>query len=233
MEALAGRIVYRRGGREYGREWWSSAADDDGETTVHATCVLGDARIRREVVWTADAGRRPVEAHVRLRRDGAWIGSGSYRATADGVEADLWGPGRPVAREAVRVDGPWALVTHPVALDGWSAGLGRDGGDGLRHYTCVNTSTRPDGGDGPLLRTHPLAQRTVAEDEQVTVAAGTFRCVHVQIVPQTSGMPPFDLWFEPTLGVLARLDWPGYGDYELVALERRDTSSTTSPSGPR
>lgn len=232
-EPLAGRIVYRRGGVEYGREWFSQAGEDGGETTVHATCVFDDVGIRREVVWTADAARRPVEAHVRLLRDGAWVGSGTYRTTGDGVAADLWGPGRPVAHESAAVTGPWALVTHPVALDGWSAGLGADDGGGLRRYTCVNTSTRPDGGDGPLLRTHPLAQRTVADDVEVRVGAGTFRCTHVQIVPHAAGMAPFDLFVEPRLRVLTRLDWPGYGDYELMALERRATSSTTSPSGPR
>lgn len=149
------------------------------------------------------------------------------------MTADLWGPDREPRREAVTVTGPWVLVTHPVVLDGWSCGAGVDDGDGLRRYTCVNTATRPDGGDGPLLRTHPLAQRTVAEDVEVRVAAGTFRCSQFQIIPHAAGMQPFDLYVEPRLRVLIRLEWPGYGDYELEALQRRGTSSTTSPSGPR
>ena len=216
---LRGQLQYRRGGQESGREWWTWTRNADGTETLRSICEIDPPAIQREVTYNVDAAGRPREVYVRLVREGAWVGSGVYRFGAGRLEADLWGPDRPVERAHAELPERFVFITHPVSLDGWQLRSYDRRAGGVQELVAFNVSTRPDGGDGPLLRTHPDTIEMVEEDAEIEVGGGRFRCAHFQIIPSDPGLEPLQVWVEPERNIMVYMDWTGYGDFELVRLD--------------
>lgn len=176
---------------------------------IHRLGLVGDN------IYTVDAAGRPVEALVRRVVDGRWVGSGSYVVNGSIMSVRLWGP-EPGSSEIHELEVPdrFSLIMHPVFLDGWQFLSYARASGGEQTVFVVNSSTRPDGADGPLIHVHENRLLIVAEEEVVTLAGGTYLADHFRLLSHLDHDPfdvALDLWVEPTTSIMLRMEWPDYG----------------------
>lgn len=91
---LRGRVDYRRRGTNelWGFEDWSITRSRDGLRTFSAHCEMtfdGETTVRDSTL-SVDAGFQPLDAYVRIARDGLWTGSGWFRFTDHEAECEGW-----------------------------------------------------------------------------------------------------------------------------------------------
>lgn len=217
------RYIHDRDG-ERGREWFHVSVQQDGHRSLHAHCEMDDEQLLRDVSYSLDGDWRPLDAYVRLVRDGVPQGSAWFHFDNLGVqcEADTLWQGRVSQRHDLGCR-PLLFAPHPLQSDGWQAaaydftrGPGRQ-----RLDPCANSSSRPDGGSGPMIGIVHKDLEYVG-DERITVAAGTFAARHMRIHPLMPSMThwtPLEFWVAGADFQIIRMRWDLLqSSYELTEI---------------
>ncbi len=213
-----------------GIEHFTFTHHSDGKTTLRAHCEIEepDPTVLRDIVYSLDEHRKPMDCHVRLTVGDAFMGSGWFRFGPDFVECESYGPTIGRVSQRVEMGGPIdGFGTHPVVADGyllstlaWTPGQ-------RRRLRVMLPSPDHRGASPPLIAEVNIDALYVGP-ETVTVKAGTFAARHFQFLDDgSSGMagthPPYDVWISDDAdGVMLQGGVGGYMQtwYELLSLER-------------
>ncbi len=205
---ITGRIHYtsqkpERFDQERGREDFAFTRHANGAVTIRAHCEIDEPRptVMRDILYSLDADGRPMDCHVRLSLDDAFLGSGWIRFDHDAgiAECESHGPttGRVSQRMAIpaRLDG---FGTHPIVGDGYlTRCMDVSRGPHVRPLTVLVPSPDHRGATPPLLARVDINLEYVG-DEDRTVAAGTFACRHFRFVDEGAmggtQHPAYDMW---------------------------------------
>ncbi len=214
-ERWSGRIAYLdASGQRTGREVFSVSVHGDASRTLRAQCEMDDDDLVRDAHLVLGPDARPREAYVRLVEQGAWAGSGWFRAVPDGFAAHT---ASPTGHGESNLPGDHAFFgTHALINDGWLAlALGDRAEAAIDGAAC---SHQANGGGAPaLLTSRAVVQRLT--DETLAVAAGRFACRHIAI--GYGDHPPIDAWVTGPHALLVLMTWTHLaGRYELEALQR-------------
>jgi hypothetical protein len=227
---MRGRVEYRRrgGGNAWGFEDWSIARGSDGLRVFSAHCEMtfdGDSTIRDNVL-SVDAEFQPIDAYVRIMRDGALTGSGWFRFTDSEAECESWSADAGRISQRYPIQKPIrGFGVHAVQGDGWlAATFPYDKGPGHTQFFGRNLihSLHHFGATGPFIHTSGSGLRYVGP-ETITVPAGTFDCHRVAFAGLTNAHPPYDMWLTRDGEFLyVRGEVEGYMDsvFELTELSR-------------
>lgn len=186
---------------ERGREHFTITRHTDGSRTLRAHCEIDDApTVLRDVTLSVDRDFYPTDCFVRLTIDDVFEGTGWMRLTETLAEAETFNArdGRIAQRIPLDARVRW-LGAHPIAGDALAFGIyDLDQGPGRQFYPHMML-TSPDhrGATGPLLFRLGFGLEYVGE-EDVTVAAGSFRAHHFRYT-DTAGQlpeehPAYDVW---------------------------------------
>lgn len=212
------------------REWFTTTWHEDGQRTLRAVCELepglvADRSVLRDVTYTVDAARHPLDCFVRLHRNGSFLGSAWFRFGPDFAECEAFGTqiGRVSQRfEGCRVPsfGAHALtcdITHLERFD-------HSRPERVQPARGVMLSSlEHDGCSGPLLAPIDFGIEYVGR-ETLAVPAGTFEADHYRFLlagslPQEH--PTEELWCTPGDFIFLKVHVGGALDttYELHRLE--------------
>lgn len=233
--SITGTILYtskkpERLDQRRGIEHFRFTHHTDGKRTLRAHCEIEEPHpsVLRDIVYSLDEHGRPMDCHVRLTVDDAFMGSGWFRFTPDGIECESYGPkiGRlsqfmPLAEP---IDG---FGTHPVVADGYLLALFDWSVGETKKLRVMLPSPDHRGATPPMIAEVNIDARYVGP-ETVTVKAGTFAARHYQFIDDgTSGMagqhPPYDVWItDDEDGIMLQGGVGGYMQtwYELIQLDR-------------
>lgn len=200
----------------------------DGKVTLRAHCEIEEPAptVMRDVIYSLDERRKPMDCHVRLSVGDHFMGSGWFRFTDDMIECESYGPkiGRLSQRMPIRapIEG---FGTHPVVADGYLLSL--YDWSKVKEQPMHVYLPSPDhrGATPPMIAEARMILKYLG-DETVTVKAGTFATRHFQFVDPGGGMgdhPAYDVWItNDEDAVMVQGGVGGYMQtwYELVELER-------------
>jgi hypothetical protein len=198
---LRGRIDYMDATSRacWGFEEWTIGTDGEGARTLRAHCemAVGGEEIVRDSVQSVAADFHPIDAFVRIQREGRFTGSGWFRFTDSEAECEAWSVDGGRISERAAIQRPMrGFGTHVLVADGWMAatfpyhlgpGHSHSWGENLIH------STHHLGATGPMLAKTGSGLEFVG-DETVDVPAGTFECHRLRFVGFTNDHPPYDFW---------------------------------------
>ncbi len=212
------------------REWFTTTWHEDGQRTVRSVCELerglvAERSVLRDVTYTVDAERRPLDCFVRVHRDGVFLGSAWFRFGPDFAECEAYGI--EIGRLSQRFDrrsvpsfGAHALtcdITHLERFD-----HSRPERVQPAHGVMLS-SMEHDGCSGPLLCPIDFRIEYVGR-ESLTVPAGTFEADHYRFLlegalPQEH--PTEELWCTPGDFTFLKVHVGGSANttYELQRLE--------------
>lgn len=235
---VRGKILYTSmkpgmEGQERGREWFSFSHHSDGSAIMRATCEIEepDPKVLRDVTYHLGPDMVPLNLHVHLTIDDAFMGSGWLRHDeATGViECESFGPSIGRVSQQVRAGTFDAFGTHPVVGDGFLAcKMDTSKGPHRRTMRCFLPSPDHRGATPPMIAEVNIALEYVG-DEEKTVAAGTFACRHFRFVDDSPhGMggkthPDYDIWVtadDDCILVYGSIDGYMMNRYELVEFSR-------------
>lgn len=232
----SGRIVYlsdQSGTRqEFGREWYSITAHEDGQRTLRARCeieagVVAPREVLREVTYTTDAALRPLDCYNRLHMNGKFLGSGWMRFTDTHAECEAYNVVTGRVSQHIELERPaLSLGSHPVSCDILHlARFDHTRPERIQQQPDVwMTSIEHDGCSGPMLSALSFAIEYCGR-ETVTVPAGTFECDHYRFLlagaQQPREHPTEDLWCTPGDFTFVRVTVGGYmaASFDLVEYE--------------
>jgi hypothetical protein len=227
---IRGRVAYRRrgGGEAWGFEDWSITRGADGLRVFAAHCEMtfeGQSTIRDNVL-SVDAAFQPIDAYVRIMRDGRLTGSGWFRFTDAEAECESWSDDAGRLSQRYSIQKPIrGFGVHAVQGDGWlAATFPYDKGPGHTQFFGRNLihSLHHFGATGPFIHTSGSGLRYVGP-ETIEVPAGRFDCHRVAFVGLTNDHPPYDMWLTRDGEFLyVRGEVQGYMDsvFELEELTR-------------
>lgn len=214
-----------------GTERFSVSVAPDGSRTLHATCEIFDRQVSKDIVYTVDAQWRPVDAYVRLIKNGSLLGSGWYRFDANTIEVETWN--RDLGRIAQRFRRERPLRTfgpHPLACDVWHlAAFDHSKPERIqRMQDSALSSLEHDGCSGPMLHPIEFGIEYIGR-ERISVRAGEFEVDRYQFRLEGSlpkEHPLEELWCIPGDFIIVKIRVGGYlsTTYELVELQRGDAS---------
>jgi hypothetical protein len=204
---ITGRILYtskkpEREGQRRGEEWFTFTHHSDGKTTMRAHCQIEepDPAVMRDVIYSIDEARRPMDCLLRLTVGDRFMGSGFFRFGDGFAECESYGPGIGRVSQRVTLDEPIdGMGTHPIVADGYFLGIQDwSKGPARRSFRFLLPSPDHRGATPPILSPVKMDGLHLGE-ETVTVPAGSFACRHLAFVdPGDSGMagehPRYDLW---------------------------------------
>jgi hypothetical protein len=213
-----------------GHEDFTFTHHGDGQTTLRAHCFIAepDPSVMRDIIYSIDKDRRPMDCHVRLTVGDAFMGTGWFRFGADFIECESYGPTIGRVSQRVALDKPIdGFGTHPIVADGYFLGLHDWSSVKRRTFHMYLPSPDHRGATPPLLSPVRIDGLYLGEEE-VTVKAGTFKTRHFQFLDDgTSGMagehPVYDVWITADDdAIFVQGGVGGYMQtwYELVALTR-------------
>jgi hypothetical protein len=216
--------------QERGREYFTLTRQADDVAVLHAHCEIDDPpNVLRDVVLAMrNADSSPLDCSVRLSVGDRFEGSGWIRFTDGEVECESFN--QRDGRISQRVETPgrvrW-LQSHPIVGDALLMKLyDLSQGPGKAFFSDLYL-TSPDhrGATGPLLFRTGFALVYVGEEE-VEVAAGTFRARHFQVTDTAGNLPeehpPYEVWCTADDDyILLKAGAGGYMQthYELIELE--------------
>ena len=236
---VSGRISYTSlkpewAGRERGREWFSFTHHRDGSTIMRARCEIEEPApsVLREIIYHLGPGGVPLNLHVHLTIDDAFMGSGWLRhdpATST-IECESFSSSLGRISQTVDANGGFdGFGTHPVVGDGFlSRVIDTARGPHRRTLRCFLPSPDHRGATPPLIAEVRIALEYIGEEER-TVAAGTFATRHFRFVDDSAGgmggttHPDYDIWVtadDDCILVAGSIDGYMMNRYELVELER-------------
>lgn len=210
-----------------GIERFSVSVAPDGSRTLHATCEIFDRAVSKDVVYSVDREFKPIDAYIRLIKDGALLGTGWYRFDAEKAELQSWNRELGRIDQRVTLDAPIeSFGPHPLACDCWHlAAYDHGSARGIQPMErTLLSSVEHDGCSGPML--HPIRfGLEYAGRETVSVRAGTFEVDHYLFHLAGSlpvEHPTEELWVIPEDFIIVKIRVGGYlaTTYELVELTR-------------
>jgi hypothetical protein len=206
-----------------GTERFSVSVAPDGSRTLHATCEIFDRSVSKDIVYSVDASWRPIDAYVRLIKNGSLFGTGWFRFSDTHAELESWN--RELGRVSQRIELDRPLRTfgpHPLSCDVWHlAAFDHARGERVqRMHDTMLSSLEHDGCSGPML--HPLEFGIeYIGRERIEVRAGKFEVDRYQFrlegaLPKEH--PLEELWCIPEEFVIVKIRVGGYlaTTYELV-----------------
>lgn len=210
-----------------GIERFSVSVAPDGSRTLHATCEIFDRAVSKDIVYTVGRDFRPIDAYVRLIKDGSLLGAGWFRFDAALAELQAWNRtlGRIEQRIALQSPVP-TFGPHPLSCDVWHlAAYDHTRGERIQALEgTMLSSLEHDGCSGPML--HPIRFGIEYRGrERLTVRAGTFEvdryCFHLGGTLPVEH-PLEELWCIPEDFIIVRIRVGGYlaTTYELTELVR-------------
>jgi hypothetical protein len=218
-------------GRERGREFFTLTKQPDGTDVLHAHCEIDDPpNVTRDVVLALrHADSSPLDCSVRLSVGNRFEGTGWMRFADGYAECETFNARDGRISQRIETPSPvrW-LQTHPIVGDALlmrlydlSQGTGKQFFDDL-----FLTSPDHRGATGPLFFRTGFALVYIGE-EDLTVAAGSFRARHFQVTDTAGNLPEehplYDVWCTADDDYLfLRAGAGGYMQthYELMALHR-------------
>lgn len=189
--------------QERGREDFAFTHHENGAVTVQAHCEIEEPRptVMRDIVYSIDAEGRPMDCHVRLSLDDAYLGSGWVWFDHDAGEAHLESHSPSIGRLSQKMPIPPALDgfgTHPIVGDGFLTRImDVSRGPHRRQLTVLLPSPDHRGATPPILAEVNIWLEYVGEEAR-EVEAGRFACRHFRFVDEASmggtQHPPYDMW---------------------------------------
>lgn len=233
--AVEGTIVYTSKkpemlDRQRGVEHFRFTRHGDGKVTLRAYCEIEEPAptVLRDIVYSMDEHRQPMDCHVRLTVGDAFMGSGWFRFGADFVECESYGSGIGRLSQRMPLAEPLdGMGTHPVVADGYLLSLKEWTPGQKRRLNLVLPSPDHRGATPPMIAAVAIDAVYVGP-ETLTVKAGTFAARHFKFVDDgSSGMagqhPPYDVWItDDEDGIMLQGGVGGYMQtwYELTSLKR-------------
>lgn len=223
----SGTVVSLGDGRGVrGIERFSVSVAPDGSRTLHATCEIFDRNVSKDIVYSVDRQFRPMDASIRLIKDGSLLGTGWFHFDDSGAECEVFNRqlGR-LSQRFPRAGGFPSFGPHPLACDVWHlAAYSHDSGQKVQYLDSALSSVEHDGCSGPML--HPVRFGIeFVGPETITVPAGTFETHRYRFhlggtLPQEH--PPEELWCIPGDFIIVQIRVDGYmaTTYQLTELVR-------------
>ena len=203
---VAGRIRYTSKkpellDRERGREDFAFTRHAGGAVTLRAHCEIDEPSpsVMRDIIYSLDADGRPLDCHVRLSLDDAFLGSGWLRFGDGFIECESFGPSTGRVSQRVETRGAFdGFGTHPIVGDGFlTRCMDVSKGPHRRSIRVFVPSPDHRGATPPSIAEVNIDLEYVGDAER-TVTAGTFACRHFRFVdPHAMGgttHPPYDMW---------------------------------------
>ena len=209
-----------------GLERFSVSVAPDGSRTLHATCEIFDRNLSKDIVYSVDRDFRPMDAYVRLIKDGTVLGSGRFQFDGSGGSLDC--DNRQIGFIRQRIDQPGGFPSfgpHPLSCDIWHlARYDHRSGTRVQYFDSALSSPEHDGGSGPMLYPIRFGIEFLGP-ETVEVPAGRFETHHYQFhldgsLPEEH--PLEQLWCIPGDFIFVKIRVDGYlsTTYQLVELDR-------------
>ncbi len=215
-----------------GIEHFTFTHHSDGKTTLRAHCLIEepDPSVMRDIIYSLDENRRPMDCHVRLTVGDRFMGSGWFRFGDGFVECESYGPEIGRLSQRVELTEPIdGMGTHPVVADGYLlSALGLEDTPNVIRKVRVKLPSPDHRGATPPMVSEANIGVVFLKRETITVGAGTFAARHFQFVDDGSaGMagthPPYDVWITDDVdGIMLQGGVGGYMQtwYELTELQR-------------
>jgi hypothetical protein len=233
---IRGKILYtskkpERMDQERGREYFTLTQQADGVDVLLAHCEIDDEPnvIRDVCMALRHADSSPLDCSVRLTVGNKFEGTGWMRLDGRDAECQTFSArdGRLSQSLTTGGDVKW-LQSHPIMGDALLMKLyDLSKGPGKIHFPEIYL-TSPDhrGATGPLLFRTAFSLVYMGE-EDVTVAAGTFRGRRFQVTDTAGNLPqehpPYEVWCTADDDyILLKAGAAGYMQthYELTELQR-------------
>jgi len=169
---------------------------------MQAHCEIDDEpNVIRDVVLAMNADVSPIDCSVRLSVGDRFEGSGWFRFGQGHVECELYNRKDGRISQRIETDNvvPW-LQAHPIVGDGLlmkcydlSQGKGKQM---LTDFMLTSPDHR--GATGPMLFRMPKMSIEYHGEEEVKVAAGTFKARHFSVGDTAGSLleehPPYHVW---------------------------------------
>lgn len=233
--SISGRLAYtsRKPGMEgtpRGHETFLFTHHSDGKVTMRAHCEIEepDPTVMRDIIYSMDEHRQPMDLHVRLTVGDEFMGTGWLRFDGENIECESYSPSQGRRSEKVQAELPMAgFGTHPIVSDGFMLGSMEWEEGQFRVLNCYLPSPDHRGASPPEIAQVKIGAKFLGREE-VTVEAGTFAARHFQYLDDgTSGLdgehPTYDVWItDDDDAIFLKGGVGGYMMtwYELVELER-------------
>jgi hypothetical protein len=134
--------------------------------------------VMRDIIYSLDKDRRPMDCHVRLTVGDAFMGSGWFRFGDDFIECESYGPAIGRVSQRIELAKPIdGFGTHPIVADGYFQGLNDWSGTKRRTFSMYLLSPDHRGATPPFAAPVRIDGLYLGE-EDITVKAGTFRTLH-------------------------------------------------------
>jgi hypothetical protein len=234
---ITGRILYTSKKPEMldqprGFEDFAFTHHATGAVSIRAHCEIEEPRptVMRDILYSLDEAGRPMDCHVRLSLDDAYLGSGWVRFdhAAGIVECESHGP--TIGRLSQQMPIPAGLDgfgTHPIVGDGYlTRCMDLTRGPHKRPLTVLLPSPDHRGATPPMVAQVGIHLEYVGEETR-EVAAGRFDCRHFRFIDEAAmggkQHPAYDMWV--TADADSLFVCGGVGGYmqtwyELVELSR-------------
>lgn len=187
---------------ERGREFFTITKQSNGVMTMLAHCEIDDEpNVIRDVVLAMNSDGSPLDCSVRLSVGDKYEGSGWFRFEDDFAECETHTreEGRVTQRIETEARVPW-LQAHPIVGDGilmrlydLSKGKGKQF---IENFMLTSPDHR--GATGPKIFKMPKMSITYHGEEEITIAAGTFKARHFSVGDTAGNLPeehpPYHIW---------------------------------------
>lgn len=213
-----------------GHESFIFTRHTDGKVTLRAHCEIEDPdpSVLRDVIYSLDERRKPMDCHVRLTVGDRFFGSGWFRFEDGFVECESYSPALGRVSQRVELKTPIdGFGTHPIVGDGYLLGQFDWSQTKARMLNLYLPSPDHRGATAPLLAPVSIKVELVGE-ETVTVKAGRFDARRFRFIDEggagfSSQHPPYEVWITADDdAIFLQGGVGGYMQtwYELVELER-------------
>jgi len=188
--------------QERGREFFTLTSQKDQTIVMHAHCEIDDEpNVVRDVVLAMKENATPIDCSVRLSVGDQFEGSGWFQFGEGFVDLEVIN--RENGRSSERMDTenviPW-LQAHPIVGDGLlmkcydlSKGIGKQM---LKDFMLTSPDHR--GATGPMLFKMAKMSIEYLGEEEITIAAGTFKARHYAVGDTAGSLleehPPYHVW---------------------------------------
>ncbi|MFP2995351.1 hypothetical protein ABN763_05555 [Spongiivirga sp. MCCC 1A20706] len=189
--------------QERGREFFTLTTQSDNVLVMDAHCEIDDEPnvIRNVMQAMRKDDCSPLDCSVRLSVGDKFEGSGWFRFANDCVECEMYNrkDGRITQKIAIEKRVPW-LQSHPIVGDGLLMKLyDLSKGEGKQLITdFMLTSPDHRGATGPMLFKMAKMSISYHGEEEITIAAGTFKARHFSVGDTAGSLleehPPYHVW---------------------------------------
>ena len=206
-------------GRKRGQEFCTLSTHHDGSRTLRSRSEIFEAEVLRDVVYTVNAGFRPIDALIRVRVKDQFVGSGWFRFSETMAECESFTAAEGRNSQRLELAGPAiSFISHAVASDVWhGASIKTEAGLGAQIIgTMLTSSPMHNGSTGPLLGQWPLQAHYLGR-EDVDTPAGRFEADHIRY-EELTGELFLDTWCTADGNrVMLKMYYPPYNSSYVLA----------------